>query len=288
MLTLGTAFSGIGGFELGLERSMPIKTIFQIENDVYARKVLRRHWPKTKLYGDIRKIKTQLDNCDVLAAGFPCQGFAICGPKDGFENEKSYLYWELYRHVCGMERKPRVIILENSPNLLISHGAFDRLLGSLVSLRYNIEWTILSCSQFGAPHERKRLFIVAYKRPDEIISGKGKHKNENKNEGNKQTSSDTDSQHSKKHRKQIAIFQEFDSLGCGDSFDDGRRNHWERFPNVSPFCGGDDGFSDKFYKHRRQRIKCLGNSVSPVVTEYIGECIMKSGILDSSIKELNT
>jgi len=49
MITIGSLFSGIGGFELGLERAIPnSKTIWQVEINPYCRSVLKKHWPEAK------------------------------------------------------------------------------------------------------------------------------------------------------------------------------------------------------------------------------------------------
>lgn len=55
MLTVGSLFAGIGGFDLGLERTGGFKTVWQIENDPYCTSVLERHWPNVRRYGDIKK-----------------------------------------------------------------------------------------------------------------------------------------------------------------------------------------------------------------------------------------
>jgi len=72
MLTIGSLFSGIGGFELGFEHE-GFETRWFIENDPYCQKVLRKHWPDVPIYGDIRAIDFgTLERVDVLTGGFPC------------------------------------------------------------------------------------------------------------------------------------------------------------------------------------------------------------------------
>jgi len=77
-LTVGDLFAGIGGFSLGLERAgMEIK--WQVEIDPFCAKVLEKHWPEVKRYGDIKKINGELEPVDLICGGFPCQPFSVAG-----------------------------------------------------------------------------------------------------------------------------------------------------------------------------------------------------------------
>tara|TARA_Y100001938_G_scaffold148552_1_gene232590 strand:+ start:353 stop:589 length:237 start_codon:yes stop_codon:yes gene_type:complete len=73
MITIGSLFSGIGGFELGLERAIPnSKTIWQVEINPYCRSVLKKHWPDAKMFEDVRSVGADnLDTVDILCCGFP-------------------------------------------------------------------------------------------------------------------------------------------------------------------------------------------------------------------------
>ena len=56
-ITIGSLFSGIGGFELGLERAIPnSKTIWQVEQNKYCQTILKKHWPEAIMYNDIREV----------------------------------------------------------------------------------------------------------------------------------------------------------------------------------------------------------------------------------------
>ena len=158
-LKIGSCFSGIGGFELGLERVLEAETIWQIEIDPYCRKVLEKHWPDAdRTVTDIRQANaTNVKRPDILCAGFPCQGISKAGYRKGLADERSGLFYELVRLVG--ELLPPIVVLENTPNV-IAYG--DEVFGELVQLGYNIEWKILSAQQLGAPHIRKRWFGIAY------------------------------------------------------------------------------------------------------------------------------
>lgn len=73
-MTYGSLFSGIGGLDLGLDRA-GWECRFQIEIDEYCRRVLEKHWPGVKRYGDITAVRgEELEPVDLIAGGFPCQG----------------------------------------------------------------------------------------------------------------------------------------------------------------------------------------------------------------------
>lgn len=73
-LTIGSLFSGIGGFELGLERTGGFKTVWQCEIDPFCQKILEKHWPDVKRFTDIKKmgIEEGIPHVNVICGGFPC------------------------------------------------------------------------------------------------------------------------------------------------------------------------------------------------------------------------
>ena len=157
MLTVGSLFSGIGGFDLGFERAgFEIK--WQVEIDPFCRQVLAKHWPNVRRYEDVRSVGAELEYVDVLCGGFPCQDISSAGKRVGIEGPRSSL-WREMRRLVG-ELRPRYVVVENVADLLI-RGIGD-VLGDLAGLGYDAEWTTLSACRFGAPHTRERVFIVAY------------------------------------------------------------------------------------------------------------------------------
>jgi DNA (cytosine-5)-methyltransferase 1 len=157
-VTFGSLFTGIGGLDLGLERA-GLECRFQVEINPFCTKILERHWPKVKRYGDIREIDgTKLEHVDVLAGGFPCQDVSHAGPRTGIDGSRSGLWREFDRLICYI--RPRFVLVENVTGL--ADRGLERVLGDLASLRFDAEWTVLPACAFGAPHSRERLFIVAY------------------------------------------------------------------------------------------------------------------------------
>ena len=160
MITVGSLFSGIGGLELGLERTGGFKTIWFVENDKYASAVLKKHWPTVPNYGDITKVDwNAVEKPDMLTGGFPCQDISVAGKKAGLkEGTRSGLWFEFAKAIRVL--RPRFALVENVPNL--ANLGLDRVLSDFAEMGYDAEWGIVSAADVGAPHLRKRLFIVAY------------------------------------------------------------------------------------------------------------------------------
>lgn len=164
-MKMGSLFSGIGGLDLGLERSIPgLQTIWQVEKEEFCRSVLERHWPNTKRYNNVLHVGAHnLEPVDIICAGFPCQSISIAGNMEGLENEeKSGLWWQVHRLVSEFQsigHEP-ILVLENVANIIRVGG--PDVVGSLTAIGYDIEWTTISAAQCGAPHLRRRWFAVAY------------------------------------------------------------------------------------------------------------------------------
>ena len=172
MLTVGSLFSGIGGFELGLERTGGFKTAWQCEKDEFCLKVLAKHWPDVKRFTDIKEmgIEENIPYVDVICGGFPCQPVSCAGKRKGAQDER-WLWPEFYRIVCQV--RPKWVLIENVPGLLSADSGrlFAGILRDLSSSGYDAEWNIVSAAFVGAPHLRKRVFIVAH--PPSIRCGGG-------------------------------------------------------------------------------------------------------------------
>src|SRR4051812_30085856 len=158
-MTFGSLFAGIGGIDLGLERA-GMKCVFQVECDPYARAVLRKHWPSAALYDDVRSVgAANLAPVDLVCGGFPCQDISNAGKRVGIEGERSGLWSEYARIV--RELRPRYVLVENVAALLAR--GLQRVVGDLAACGYDAEWDCFPAAAFGAPHERDRLFLVAYR-----------------------------------------------------------------------------------------------------------------------------
>jgi len=249
MIRIGSLFAGIGGFELGLERAIPgSETIWQVEQEPFCQKVLKKHWPNATIYDDVRTVGSHnLESVDILCGGFPCQDISTAGKGKGLEGEKSGLWFEMLRIIS--ELRPRVVILENVP-IIITRG-LSTVLGGLSEVGYDAEWNIISARQFGACHLRRRWFCVAYPNSERL-------QKQPNNTKPMETQSVFKCRDSKNERIHI-------------------RNYWEKKTTLSGIRRMDDGVSAKLDKHR---LKSLGNAIVPQCSEYIGLHILNSGLLD--------
>ena len=168
-------FSGIGGFELGLQNSdYEFECVGYSEVDKYAISIYERHFPSHKNFGDATKIRTEdLPDFDLLVGGFPCQAFSIAGQRRGFDDTRGTLFFEIARIL--RDKRPRYFLLENVRGLL-SHDkgkTFKTILEVLSDLGYNVKWQVLNSKDFGVPQRRERVYIEGYLRGEcggEVLS----------------------------------------------------------------------------------------------------------------------
>ena len=180
LLTIGSLFAGIGGLELGLEWTGGFRTVWQVENDRYATRVLEKHWPDVRRWGDVATFPPDAESnlrgtsgddgqeppdgtrdrwyADLICGGFPCQDISYAGKGAGLDGSRSGLWYEFAR-VIGILR-PRIVLVENVAALLTR--GLDSVLGTLASLGYDAEWHCIPAAAVGAPHIRDRVFILAY------------------------------------------------------------------------------------------------------------------------------
>lgn len=161
-LRVVSLFSGIGGFELGLENSkLNGETIFSSEIDRFAKVSYEANYPNVYQAGDITKIdEADIPEHDLLLGGFPCQAFSIAGKRNGFEDTRGTLFFDVARILKA--KKPKYFLLENVANL-VSHDSSNTIkliLETLSSMDYTIDFTILNSKDTGLPQNRTRTFII--------------------------------------------------------------------------------------------------------------------------------
>jgi DNA (cytosine-5)-methyltransferase 1 len=163
MLSVLSLFSGIGAFDLGLERTNGFRTAAFVEIDLFCRRVLAKHWPGVPQYDDVRTLtgaRLAADGIvpDVIIGGFPCTDISVAGKGAGIEGQQSGL-WSEFARLIG-EIRPRYVLVENVAALL--GRGMGRVLGDLSALGYDAEWDIISAADMGAPHRRERVWIIAH------------------------------------------------------------------------------------------------------------------------------
>ena len=159
-LTYGSLFSGIGGIDLGLDRS-GWECKWQCEIEPFCVKVLDKHWPQVKKYHDIREVKpSELEPVDLICGGFPCQDLSVAGRRAGLAGKRSGLFYEFMR--IADECAPTWVLIENVPGLLSSNGGRDMgaVLGTLGELGYGWAYRVLDAQYLGVAQRRRRVFIV--------------------------------------------------------------------------------------------------------------------------------
>ncbi len=223
MMKVGSLFSGIGGFDLGLERA-GCEILWQVENDDYCRAVLRKHWPYVPCHYDIRAIDWRyVPPVDLVCGGFPCQPFSCAGKRRGAEDDR-YLWPEVVR--CLEILQPTWGLFENVPGL-IGLG-LDQVLTDLESLGYETGTLCVPACAVDAPHLRQRLWIVAYAgRERRQQDARGTHGDEGQDEGRSSAQTDELDGHGEGRRARDVADTE--SQRCGEARTDSQRST-ERTP----------------------------------------------------------
>lgn len=165
-------FAGIGGFRLALQE-LGGKCVFTSEWDKEAQKTYRLNFGEQP-FGDITKEETKKfvpDNFDILCAGFPCQAFSIAGKKGGFNDVRGTLFFDVAEII--KRKKPKAIFLENVKGLR-SHDKGKTLETILNVLRNDLNYfvpepQIMNAKNFGVPQNRERIYIVGFRKDQNIF-----------------------------------------------------------------------------------------------------------------------
>lgn len=187
MLTYATLFSGVGGWDQGLEAAGFGTPLWMCEIGAFQRKVLAKRYPGVRVYEDVRRLHgagihigdseipsasgelhprpAECPDCiteppDILVASPPCQDLSVAGKRAGLAGVRSGLFFDFAR-IAG-ELRPEWVLLEQVPGLLSSNdGAdFTVALDAIQDLGYAIESNILDARFFGVPQRRRRVFLI--------------------------------------------------------------------------------------------------------------------------------
>jgi DNA (cytosine-5)-methyltransferase 1 len=156
-LKIGSLCTGYGGLDLAVEAYFNAETIWCAEIDKYASQVIEQRFDIPN-HGNIKEIDwASLEPIDILTAGYPCQPFSHAGYRKGTDDDR-HIFPYILEAISTL--RPRYAVMENVRGHL-SLG-LKEVLESLASIGYAARWEIVRASQAGAPHQRARVFIVAY------------------------------------------------------------------------------------------------------------------------------
>lgn len=270
-------FSGIGGFALAVDTVWPNSTHTFCEIDPYCRAVLQKHWPQSHIHEDIRTFTNTTDariermqerenEVFLLTGGFPCQPFSQAGQRRGTADDR-YLWPEMFRVI--QEFAPEWVIAENVRGLVTwSEGlVLEQVCTDLENEGYEVQPIIIPAVAVNAPHRRDRVWIIAHttnKNDSDSTSARWAWDRIQGEGRPRQFSRDGENQ----ERKESTIQTAWDG-------------NWLEV--ATELCGVDDGLSaelDGFKlskaRHRKERLKALGNAIVPQIAIEIMKAIKKS------------
>ena len=241
-------FSGIGGFALAVEAVWPEAEHIFCEIDTYCQQVLKKHFPNSPIYGDIKNLSQDFGTIDLLTGGFPCQPFSSAG-KQRAQADDRHLWPEMLRVI--RETKPTWILGENVAGII--NLALEQVCLDLEAEGYEVQPFVIPACAVNAPHRRDRVWIIAHRKGEQCERGE--------QEG---------------------------GLSGQPEAEAGNRNSyapdWDRnrLEVAAEFCGMDyglpvelDGFKLTKAQHRFQRLKALGNGIVPQVAVEILKAIKR-------------
>jgi len=306
----GDLFSGIGGMALAAQWAWgeQYENVFHSEIDEYAETVYHKRFPRSKCLGDIREVRWEQGQCDLLTGGFPCQPHSVAGERKGSGDERD-LWGECVRALRGI--RPRYALFENVPGIITSERGktWAKIALDLEASGYEGLPLLFAADKVGALHIRKRIWIVARRKTVGNTEGKrrsgvGDTENERKADREKHTPDNTSEMLSDttneravgRERKPRDDADKSESGGdkrSGSGSDDGSKDipdtdkesgtasrrawQWRTEPcsrgwwETEPAVGRVvDGLPN-----RVERLRALGNAIVPQVAWVIFEAIKK-------------
>ena len=165
--------TGIGGIELGLKLALgdSYRTVGYVERDAYAASVLVARMAdaaldRAPIWDDLTTFdgRAWRGKVDLVTSGLPCQPYSVAGKQRGHADERAL--WPHFVRVVR-EAEPAVVFLENVPPFL-KH--FEPVWRELRGMGFDIAPPLLhTASEAGAPHIRRRLFVLAAHRERSVL-----------------------------------------------------------------------------------------------------------------------
>ena len=161
-LSVGSLFSGVGGIDLGfLNSGFSLSWANEIDKDACL--TMKSNFKHSIYEGDIKDIQ-KLPSVDVVVGGFPCQAFSIAGYRNGLDDERGAIFFEMIRLIKQI--KPKAILLENVKNLTVHNQGqtMQVILKEIEKCGYSVKYDVLNACEFSdIPQNRERVYIVGFK-----------------------------------------------------------------------------------------------------------------------------
>jgi DNA (cytosine-5)-methyltransferase 1 len=224
---------------------------------------------------------SEIEDYDILCAGFPCQPFSQAGHHKGFEDNRGTMFSQVMRFV--KHNVPKIVVLENVQALLNHDNgkSFLKIKTELEGEGYNVLYKVLKCSDYGIPQMRKRLFIVGFKN----VEVNNLEKFFDLDDYKKTT---TLTEYLGQNFKKETAY----TLRCGGKkspIDD--RHNWDGYwvDDKEYRLTIDDGLKLQGFSNYNlvgktgEKWKMLGNTIPTIFTEIIGKQIVKHTSLQSNM-----
>lgn len=166
---LVSLFSGCGGLDLGFEQA-GFDRVWANDFDKDAQAVFRLNLGEIDGRNILDISASEIPDCDVITAGFPCQPFSNAGNRKGVQDSRGMLYQECLRII--ELRMPKVIMFENVKGLLSTKYIDGRKLidviasdlDSMNGVGYNVNYELLNASDYGVPQNRQRVILIGIRK----------------------------------------------------------------------------------------------------------------------------
>jgi DNA (cytosine-5)-methyltransferase 1 len=218
-MKIGSLCSGYGGLDMAVEAFYGAETAFMCDIDKYASIVIKERWGVPNL-GDMKQVDwSNVEPVDILTAGYPCQPFSTAGQRKGSADERHL--WPYIKEIIS-HLQPSRVILENVRGHLTL--GFKEVLQDLTEIGYDARWAIVRASDVGAPHQRARLFVIAY--PNSQTHNQSRRANRTISQSSSEVINRSDRN---EHRRSVEDLQRSntDSLRCDVGAQGTQRNQRE-------------------------------------------------------------
>jgi DNA (cytosine-5)-methyltransferase 1 len=168
MLKMIDLFAGTGAFTNAFQNTGKVQCVFANDMVKWSKTIYDENFKHKLTLGDLHDLEVEsIPPHDILTGGFPCQPFSIAGLREGFDDERSNVFWKILEIID--HHNPSCVILENVKNLLTHDEGrtFETIRVNFTDRGYHLHWKVLDTAEItGIPQHRERIYIVALKSKD--------------------------------------------------------------------------------------------------------------------------